>query len=383
MSQTNSNADRFRVVFTGGGSGGHVYPLIAVAEALQKKVLALNAPTEFIYMGPKDAYSALLESRGMTCVVIASGKLRRYFSAENILDVPKFFIGFIQALFELYFMMPDVIFSKGGTGALPVVVAGWFYRIPVVIHESDAQPGLTNLASSRFAKKIFVSFPRATQFFNKNKVEISGPPVRAELLEGRTTKELAKETLGFDAKAPLLLVIGGSQGSVRINEFILENLAAIIPLTQVLHQTGVANFLEAQKLSRAALIDGTTASRYHAVDYFNDNIAAALAAADVCVARAGSGTIFELASFAIPSILIPLGEAANDHQRVNAYEFSKDGGATVIDESNLLPGIFLNQLKILLDNADARAKMGEMAGKFFAPGGADHIADAIITMAAG
>jgi len=370
--------ERFRVVFTGGGSGGHVYPLIAVAEALRKRVLELHAPTEFIYMGPKDPFSILLEKRGVTFIRTPSAKMRRYFSFENIFDIPKFLIALVQALFELYFIMPDVIFSKGGTGALPVVIAGWFYRIPVIIHESDAQPGLTNLASGRFASKVFVSFMRAAQFFNKNKVEISGPPVREELLDARPAKEVAKETLGFDPKQPLILVIGGSQGSVRINEFILENLEPIIKDTQVLHQTGVANFLEAQKLSRAVLIDQSTSSRYHPVNYFDDNIATALAASDIAVARAGSGTIFELAAFGVPAILIPMDEGSNGHQRINAYEFAEKGGGVVIEESNLLPGIFLTQLKAILGDENRRAQMAAASAQFFTPGGAEKIAEAIL-----
>lgn len=376
-----AEAEKLLVVFTGGGSGGHVYPLLAVAEALRKRVLALGAPAEFIYMGPKDAYAPLIKARGMDVVNIVSGKVRRYASAANIADVPKFFIGFIQALFELYFIMPDVIFSKGGTGALPVVMAGWFYRIPIIIHESDAHPGLTNLASARFSKKVFVSFARAAQFFNPEKTKVSGAPIRTELLEGRTTRELAKETLGFNPQEPLTVIIGGSQGSTRINEFILTNLVPLIKETQVLHQTGVANFLEAQKLSHAALEGLNVKNRYQPVNYFESNLVTALTAADVVIARAGA-SIFEIASFGIPSILIPLAESANGHQRMNAYELANAGGAIVIEEPNLLPGIFFGQLKSLLSNPDLRAKMGAAAQKFFTGGASEMIADEILETAA-
>src|SRR5262249_22257547 len=158
-------------------------------------------------------------------------------------------IGILQAFFKLYFIMPDVIFSKGGTGALPVVLAGWFYRIPVVIHESDARPGLTNLASARFARKIFVSFERALNYFAKDRTELVGTPLRNELFANLTTKPLAKEALGFGQDAFLTVILGGSQGSTRINDFILTNLTEIIKLTQVFHQTGVGNLSEVQKLS--------------------------------------------------------------------------------------------------------------------------------------
>ena len=164
------------------------------------------------YLGPNDHYAALFKKAGMAVNSVAAGKIRRYFSFQNIADIPKFFIGFFQALAKLYVIMPDVIFSKGGTGAFPVVLAGWFYRIPVVIHDSDAKPGLTNLASSFFAKRIFISFDAAAKYFNPNITSRSGVPVRVALFANPTTKELAKETLGFDPAKPLLLVLGGSQG---------------------------------------------------------------------------------------------------------------------------------------------------------------------------
>ncbi|MDR3581850.1 MAG: UDP-N-acetylglucosamine--N-acetylmuramyl-(pentapeptide) pyrophosphoryl-undecaprenol N-acetylglucosamine transferase [Candidatus Pacebacteria bacterium] len=374
-------SEKFLIVFTGGGSGGHVYPLIAVADALKAKLAALNAPYEYIYMGPKDAYATLLAQRGMTMRPIIAGKLRRYLSVMNIIDIPKFFIGFVQALWNLYWIMPDIVFSKGGTGSLPVVIAAWFYRIPVAIHESDAQPGLNNLLSAYFARKIFVSFARAAQYFNPAITKVTGAPLRADLLSGRITKELAKENLGFDPAKPLTLILGGSQGSTRINEFILENLGQLVPLTQVLHQTGIANIAEVQQLSHAALIDAGSDNRYQAVGYFDNNMPVVMSAADLVVTRSGS-SVFELAAFALPAILIPLAESANGHQLVDAYEFAKTGAGVVIEEGNLLPGIFFGQLKQILSNDDARAKMSAASGAFFLPGAADAIAGDIIDVVA-
>lgn len=373
--------EKFRVVFTGGGSGGHVYPLLAVADALQKKSVALQFECEFVYLGQRDAFTPLFEGRGFRIKTIIGGKLRRYFSLQNLIDIPKFFIGMIQAFWKVYLLMPDVIFSKGGPGALPVVIAGWFYRIPVAIHESDAIPGLTNTISAGFAREIFVSFPEAVQAFAKEKVEVIGSPIRAEILEQRTTIERAKSALGFSSSHPLTLILGGSQGSLRVNNFILTNLPQIINETQVLHQTGTAHFLEAQKLSHAALIDQPpTANRYVAVNYFTDNYPVALEAADVVVARAGSGTLFEIAAFSKPAILIPLAESANDHQRANAYAFAETGAGVVIEETNLLPGIFLNELKKILSNDTLRAEMGKASGKFFKPDAANQIAEALMKL---
>ena len=371
--------EKFRVVFTGGGSGGHIYPIIAVAEALQKRLKELDAPAELIYLGPKDEYSAMLLGHGIELRPIASGKLRRYMSAQNFLDAPKFVIGFFQALWKLYFIMPDVVFSKGGTGALPVVIAAWFYRIPIAIHDSDAQPGLTNVHSGRFATRVFLSFERAAAFFNPNKVTITGSPLRAELLGVRMSKEDAKEALGFEKNQPLVLILGGSQGAQRINEFVLTNLPQFIGLAGVMHQTGGNNFDDVQKLAKVTIMNAPAAFRYVPVPFFKDDMGTALTAADVVVARSGS-SVCEFASFGLPAILIPLADSANDHQRVDAYEFAKNGAAVVIEEANLVPGIFFAELKKILTDNDLRAKMSAASSAFFIPGAAERIAEELMAI---
>ena len=369
-----------RIVFTGGGSGGHIYPLFAIADSIKKWATDANRNYELTYLGPADGYANLFKERGIAVQNIVSGKLRRYFSFENFIDIPKFFIGFFEAIFKLYFLMPDVVFSKGGTGALPVVLAARFYRIPVAIHESDAKPGLTNLVSSRFARKVFVSFPSAMEYFDLQKTEITGTPVRRELLENRTTKEAAREALGFASGAPLIFVWGGSQGSARINNYILENLSGLVLETQILHQTGMANFPEVEKLSQAALLGASFENRYEAVPYLTDTLRDAFDAADLVVARAGSATIFEIAAFGIPAIVIPLPESANDHQRANAYSFAENGAATVIEESNLLPGILQNEVKKILSDDALREKMSAAAKQFFVPDAAERIREGILDL---
>ena len=379
METTLREGEIVRIVFTGGGSGGHVYPLIAIAEVLGKKFDDIKVNVTFDYLGPNDAYAALLSGHGMSVHPIAAGKMRRYFSLENFFDIPKLFIGFFQALYHLYLIMPDVVFSKGGTGALPVVVAAWFYRIPVAIHDSDATPGKTNVMSGRFATKIFLSFDKAAAYFNPAKVEITGAPLRAEFFEERTTKEAAKEIMGFNKDQPLTLIMGGSQGAMRINDFVLANINQFLAGTQVLHQTGVANLADVQKLSQVALLQASPKNKYLPVGYFQKDIITALTAADVVVARSGS-SVFELAAFGLPAILIPLSESANDHQRADAYEFAKTGAAVVIEESNLLPGIFFTQLNNILTNVDLRAKMSAASSAFFIPGAAETIAQSLITL---
>jgi len=372
----------FIIVFAGGGSGGHVYPTIGVIEALHKKATELDVPLRMVRMGPRDGFDTLFTNQGVAISPIMTGKVRRYAALANFIDIPKLFIGFLQALFKLFFIMPDVIFSKGGTGALPVVVAGWFYRIPVAIHESDTKPGLTNLFSARFAKKVFVGYEGAAHYFNAAKTEVVGTPIRTELTADKTTKALAKETLGFASSEPLTLILGASQGSTRLNDFILANLGELIKVTQIMHQTGTANFAEVQKLSRAALMDGSFKNRYQPIGYFEKSMGLALTAADVVVARPGANTIAEIAAFGVPAILIPIAESANGHQRVNAYDFAKNGAAVVIEEPNLLPGIFLSELKTILGDPDRLAKMSAASTKFFIPDAAEKIAQGLFLLAA-
>ena len=373
----------FRVVLTGGGSGGHVYPLLAIAETLRERASKTGALLDLTYLGPNDTYAALFKNAGIAVRSVAGGKIRRYLSIQNITDIPKFIVGFFQSLWLLYVIMPDVIFSKGGTGAFPVVLAGWFYRIPVVIHDSDAKPGLTNIASSFFAKKIFISFDAAAKYFDPNLMSRTGVPVRRALLANPTTKELAKETLGFDSAKPLLLILGGSQGAERINDFILTNLMTLLKETQILHQVGVANFAEVKKLSDAVVLDAPITDRYEVLAYLDDtNLALALTAADVAVSRAGSSALFEFGAFGVPSILVPHDSGSNGHQRMNAYDFAKDGAAIVIEEPNLVPGIFLSQLKRILSSPELQQKMSAAAKQFYVPNAADAIVDGIFDAAA-
>ncbi len=378
-----------RILLTGGGSGGHVYPLLAVADSLRKIMQSGGAEgeLELVYIGPKkDTYAALVAEKGIRTHLISAGKVRRYTSGilGNVLDIPRFFLGLIQALWKMYWLMPDAVFSKGGTGAFPVVLAAWFYRVPVMIHDSDAIPGLTNLLSSRFAQRIAVSFETAKKYFNPSKTILTGNPIRPELLEKKYSREKAKEILGFQGDTQLILVLGGSQGAQRINDFIILALKEILAETQILHQTGKANYMEVKNLSQAALLDmpakEEAASRYKAASYLEDDLPIAMTAADVIVARAGASSIFEIAAFGKPAILIPILESANDHQRANAYEFAETGAAVVIEEQNLQPPIFIRELTNILKNPEKAEKMSKTSAAFFKPEAPNTIAKEVLTM---
>lgn len=377
---------KVHIALAGGGSGGHVYPLIAVAGALQEQARAAKIDLRLHYYGSKDRFRIDIERQGIKFHPLLTGKLRRYASVLTIIDIPKIFLGFIQALFKLYALMPDVIFSKGGPGAFPVVLAGWFYRIPVIIHESDSVPGLTTLASARFARRIALSFEQTAPYFNPKKVILTGNPVRQELLANRLSQEEAKHKLGFDPAKPLLFVTGGSLGAAKLNEFVILNLGTILPLVQVLHQTGPDNFMDTKKLAEAELVSlptsVSTQSRYEPLGYMDmEQIKDALSAADIILARAGSSSISEASASGKPVILVPLASAARDHQNENAQAFAQAGGGIVIEEPNLNINIFSSELKKILGDAGVMQAMSQASAAFAKPDAARAIAVAVLEMA--
>jgi UDP-N-acetylglucosamine--N-acetylmuramyl-(pentapeptide) pyrophosphoryl-undecaprenol N-acetylglucosamine transferase len=371
-----------RVLLAGGGTGGHIYPLLAVAEQFKKDY---SNDIELHYVGDPGVFASEFISRGIIVHKVMSGKIRRYFSLLNLIDIPKTLIGLLQSFFVVYWLMPDVLFSKGGPGSVAAVVAAWFHRVPVLIHESDAVPGLSNLLSAKFAKKIAVSFESASKYFIPPKLVRSGNPIRPGLLAQKMDTASAKETLGFSSETPLVLVLGGSQGSQKMNQYVVEILKQLIPQTQILHQTGLQNFADVKKMAEVAFLDIDVKleikNRYQPMAYLDGvTMARALSAADLVIARAGSGTIFEIATFAKPSILIPLPSAANDHQRENAYAYSSTGAGIVVEEANFSASIFASQIIKFVTNPDLMAKAGENALKFAKPEAAKILTEEIIKL---
>jgi len=354
-----------RILFAGGGSGGHVYPLIAVAEALIARATKNGMLISLHYLGPADDYRELIENQGIHFHHLTGAKLRRYATFSNILDIPKFFIGFLWALVKLYALMPDVVLSKGGPGALAVIYAASFYRIPIIAHESDAVSSLTTRLSAKRARRIGVSFAQVASALGEKKSFLTGGVVRESLRRGDIPQEEAKMKLGFDPEKPLMLVLGGSQGSERINTFIISNLGVILRETQVLHQTGVRGYDAVRAVTNPLLAGaGKDFMAYRTEPYFVQNYATALAAADCVVTRAGSGTLFEIASFQKPMLIIPLPESAQNHQQENARVFRASGAARVVEEVNLTQGIFMTELRVILLDESVRTTMQNAAASF-------------------
>ncbi len=372
-----------RIAYTGGGTGGHIYPLLAVADEITKGMHAYpDIRVSYSYFGDPGMYSDEFVKRKIVIRSIVGTKLRRYASLLNVLDAVKFPFSFLQALLKLLFVMPDVVFSKGGTGAFPVVLAAWVFRIPIMVHESDAIPGLTNRLSFPFASRVGVAFERALTFIKGNKGALVGNPVRPFLLApSDVTREQAKRIFGFDPSVPLILVVGGSQGSQRLNTFLLDTAIELVPQYQVLHQTGVKNFSEVSR--ELSLIFKNQIhpyqERYKVVDFFKDNLKDAFIAADIIVSRSGS-FLFEIATFGKPSIVIPLKESANNHQWYDALEYSQKGACVVIEEENLTPVLFLAQLKKIITDTSVYQYMATAATSFATPDAAVILAQEIIRL---
>lgn len=381
-----------KILFTGGGTGGHIYPILAVVEELQ--ISPAKNDLELYYFGAAGPYQKLLQTNGVLVSGILSAKMRRYFDVRNFYELPIIFpLSVIQAFWKVFWLMPDVLFSKGGPGSLPVVFACHFYRVPIIIHDSDSIVGLSNKKSVRWADRIAVSFNSAVDSILEKfkgsekiraKIALIGNPVRRSLIAGTIlTKEAAKNLFGFEPALPLILVIGGSQGSVKINDFFTQIATELIKDFQILHQTGVKNFNDVKKEFDIIMKNWSDDEkrRYKIIPYFEKDLKDAYAAADLIVSRAGSLTIFEAAAFGKPVILIPLpAEVVGDHQVNNAYEYAKTGAAIVMEENNLTPNLFVSQIKNLFSQPEKLSQMSEAARKFSKPEAGKMIAEEILEL---
>lgn len=370
-------------MITGGGSGGHIFPLIATVTELQLLAGAGNIDLKIKYLGFYGEYKKILEDNNIKVSGIASSKIKRYSRISSILQAPKFILAILQAFWGVYWFMPDVLFSKGGTSAFAVVFAAWFYRIPIVIHESDSVPGKTNAMSAKYAKIICAAFNENKKYFGEKTI-IVGNPIRRVLLTNIKFDEVqTKRRLGFDENKPLIFIMGGSLGSVRINNFILKNLPLILEVAQVYHQTGKDNYEQvlAEATNTLASLPEDLKSKYKAVGFLGttDDTRDAYVASDLIVGRAGSGTIFEIAAFGKPSILIPLPESAQDHQRLNAFEYETLGAGYMIEEENLLTNLFLDKVIGILSDKEKYKKMSEAAKSFAKLDSASNIAKILLS----
>jgi len=369
-----------KILMTGGGSGGHFYPIIAIAEQIRKLMRERKLlDAEIFYMAPEPFDNNALIENNIVFRPNAAGKVRRYFSFLNFIDVFKTGWGIVKAVFQVFSIYPDIIFGKGGYGSLPALVAGKLFRIPVVIHESDSVPGKVNAWAGKFAEKVAISFPEASDYFPEGKTALTGNPIRKELMT--VSKSGAHEFLDIDQNIPTILILGGSMGSQTINDTIIDVLPELVKKFQIIHQTGKNNFKVVKETANLVLQDSQFKNRYKVFDFLNIlGMRMAAGAGNLIISRAGS-TIFEIANWGIPSILIPITDSNGDHQRKNAFSYERSGACIVIEEKNLAPHVLLSEINKLMENSDLLEKMKAGAKSFAKPNASELIANEIIEIA--
>jgi len=364
-----------KILFTGGGTGGHLFPIVAIVREIRRIYPKKNL--KFYYMGPKDEFGLLMLSQEDFIIkTIISGKIRRYFSFQNFVDILfKIPFGILQSFFWLLFNRPDLVFSKGGSGSISVTLSARILMIPVFIHESDVAPGLSNQITAKWAKKIFISFPK-TEYFDPEKTTLVGNPIRKEILEG--DEEKATEMFNLTLQKPIFLIIGGSQGAETINDFILRILNDLLKDYEIIHVTGPQNVKEISAEAQA-IEDKNLQIYYHPIGFLDEQkIKHAYKAADLIISRSGSGSIFEIAGVGKPSLLIPLPSAAGNHQSKNAYAYAETGAAEVVEQQNLIPNFFIEKLQLLFLHPEKLQEMHEAALAFAKPLAAKAIARGVL-----
>ena len=308
-----------KIILTGGGTAGHVTPNLALLPALQKEGFEIR------YIGSYNGIERrLIEEAGIPYDGISSGKLRRYFDVKNFSDPLRVLKGYAESLKLIRKYKPDVLFSKGGFVAVPVVLAAKHYKVPVIIHESDMTPGLANKICIPSAKKVCCNFPETLKYLPEDKAVLTGSPIREELLSGDRLSGLQYAHLSADL--PVILVIGGSLGSVTVNQAVRSILPELLKKFQVIHICGKGNLDES--------LIGTKG--YVQYEYVDKPLRHLFAAADLVISRAGANSICEILALRKPNILIPLSAAASrGDQILNAKSFAAQGFSTLLQEEDL------------------------------------------------
>ncbi len=309
-----------KIVLTGGGTAGHVIPNIAIIPRLK------DEGYEIIYIGSINGIERkLIENENIKYYGISTGKFRRYFDLDNFKDPFKILKGIFEAAHILKLEKPNIVFSKGGFVSVPVIFSSYRYKIPVISHESDVTPGLANKICMPFVRKICVTFPETRKFMNNNKVEFTGTPIRKELFSGSEIK--GKRLCRFKNDNPVILIMGGSQGSAFINNFMRVNMKKLLKSFNIIHICGKSN-VDKSMIN----LEG-----YVQFEYVTEEQTHLFKLCDIVISRAGSNSIHELLALRKPNILIPLTKkSSRGDQILNAESFKKRGFSEVIYEEDLI-----------------------------------------------
>lgn len=341
---------KYKIIMTGGGTAGHVTPNLALIPKLKEKGFEIK------YIGGSDGIEKeIITQNNIPFFGISCGKLRRYFDVKNFTDPFKIMKGIAQALMVLSKEKPDVIFSKGGFVAVPVVIAASIKKIPVVAHESDMTPGLANKLCAPFCDKLCVTFRESLNYVKGDKGVLTGSPIREEILHGDKAK--GKRICKFDNDKEILLIMGGSLGSKLINEEIRKNLEKLLKDFNIIHICGKGN-LDKNLVNKRG---------YKQFEYVSEELPDLMKAADYMISRAGANSIFEFLALKKPTLLIPLSrKASRGDQILNSKSFEKEGYSLMIEEDALKEETLYKKIlelkerkQELIDNMDkSQAKNG-------------------------
>jgi UDP-N-acetylglucosamine--N-acetylmuramyl-(pentapeptide) pyrophosphoryl-undecaprenol N-acetylglucosamine transferase len=347
-----------RVLLAGGGSGGSTTPVLAVAQELRSR-----RPCEFLYVGTEGGPERdLVASLGIPFHTVRTGKLRRYWSIQNLLDLMRIPAGLVESLAIVRSFRPDVAFAAGGFGAVPPLLAAGILRVPVVIHQQDVEPGLANRILSPIATAVTITFPASLGHFPRSKTMLTGNPVRREILAG--SRQQGLQLLGWGKDRPTVMVTGGGTGALGLNRLVAKAAPLLVPNCQILHITGRGKGVEVPGLG----------SGYQQREFLTGEMGHALAAADLVVSRAGLSTLTEIAALGKPSLLIPM---PRSHQNANARAFATADAALVLQEDELSPERLAQEILALLRDEKRLAALGERARSMMPAGAETRISDVI------
>ena len=335
---------------------GSVSPLIAVYEEFRKNG---DSKDEFLFVGTKTGPEIkAVESYKIPYRAIASGKLRRYFSWQNIIDPIKIALGFLSALGIVKKFKPDVVMVAGAFVGVPVAYAAWLMGIPVVVHQQDIVAGLANKLMANIARRITVSFDVSLKDFNPKKAILTGNPVRHEFYYCH--REESREFFKLNSDLPVLLVLGGGTGAMGINELMEKSIPYLIKICQIIHLTGQGKKIEIQS------------ENYHQFEFLTSELIEALCVAEIVVSRCGISTLSELSVMGKASILIPM---PSSHQELNAHYYQKHDAALVLSQTSMTAGIFAGVVKDLLSNRKNQIELlSQNISKIMAKDGAKRVA---------
>lgn len=368
-----------RLAITGGGTGGHLVPAVAVIETLQQRTPRLEV--QLLYIGSRrGAEAQVVPALGVPYRAVATGKLRRYLSLENAVDVLRLPLGAAQAFYHLARFRPAALLATGGYVSVPAVLAAKLLRVPVVLHEQTGRLGLANRINARFAQVVALSVPGAAGI--RRPSVLTGNPIRRSLLSGNRARGLSR--FGFQPDMPLVYVTGGAQGAHFINELVRASLPQLLTHAQIVHQCGdtASGRRDYEALAAAASeLPEPLRRRYTVLRFLGPELADVYASADLVVGRAGAGTVNELTALHLPAVLVPLPHAAADEQRENALRLAGAGGAVVIEEAETTPESFQRTLMGMLSAPDRLQAMRAATSGVEAAEAADRLADLLLSTA--